>query len=184
MLGVWRGLGAVPTTGLSNASDSGLMLLAWGMRNAKASSHRLLAESPRAAKPPGSLGESPASLSALSGGNALAAPIKKTCPFEFSRHGRPKADTETRPAFLPSEVSQGESQKGKTGFLAREGMQLSKRSKRPSAFTRGSRARLDRKRLNAFVFKLRKANAFACFASHRIQRTKHPVVGSQFRIRQ
>jgi hypothetical protein len=61
---------------------------------------------------------------ACSGRNALAAPIKKTCPFEFTRHGRPKADTETRPAFLPSEVSQGEYQKGITGFLAEEGMRL------------------------------------------------------------
>jgi len=53
---------------------------------------------------------------ACEGSNILAAPIKKTCPFEFTRHGRPKAGTETRPAFLPSEVSQGESQKGKTRF--------------------------------------------------------------------
>jgi hypothetical protein len=52
--------------------------------------------------------------------------FKKTCPFEFIRHGRPMAGTETRPAFLPSEVSQGEFQKGNTGFLAREGMHLSK----------------------------------------------------------
>ncbi|MEW6206150.1 MAG: hypothetical protein AB1516_12590, partial [Pseudomonadota bacterium] len=42
--------------------------------------------------------------------------FKKTCPFEFTRHGRPKAGTETRPALLPSEVSQGESQKGKYRF--------------------------------------------------------------------
>jgi hypothetical protein len=54
VLGAWSGLGAVPI-GLSNASDSGLMLLAWGMRNANASSHRFLSEPPRAAKPPGSL---------------------------------------------------------------------------------------------------------------------------------
>ncbi|WP_156799669.1 hypothetical protein [Limnobacter sp. MED105] len=132
-------MGAKPT-GLSKASDSGLMLLAWGMRNAKASSHRLLSESPRAAKPPGSLAKpasrfctqaspvpyiahrkSPAPLPARSGGNTLAAPIKKTCPFEFTRHSRPKAGTETRPAFLPSEVSQGEFQKGKDRFSGARG---------------------------------------------------------------
>jgi len=44
--------------------------------------------------------------------------FKKTCPFEFTRHGRPKAGTETRPAFLPSEVSQCDFKKGSTGFLA------------------------------------------------------------------
>ena len=59
---------------------------------------------------------SPVQLPARSGRNALAAPIKKTCPFEFTRHGRPTAGTETRPALLPSEVSQGESQKGKYRF--------------------------------------------------------------------
>ena len=53
VLGAWSGLGAVPI-GLSNASDSGLMLLAWGMRNANASSHRFLSEPPRAAKQPAS----------------------------------------------------------------------------------------------------------------------------------
>jgi len=42
--------------------------------------------------------------------------FKKTCPFEFTRHGRPWAGTETRPALLPSEVSQGEYQKGKYRF--------------------------------------------------------------------
>ena len=31
---------------------------------------------------------------ACEGSNILAAPIKKTCPFEFTRHGRPKAGTE------------------------------------------------------------------------------------------
>jgi hypothetical protein len=44
--------------------------------------------------------------------------FKKTCPFEFTRHGRPKAGTETRLAFLPSEVSQCDFKKGSTGFLA------------------------------------------------------------------
>ena len=58
---------------------------------------------------------------ACEGSNILAAPIKKTCPFEFPRHGRPKAGTETRPAFLPSEVSQGESQKGKYRFSGARG---------------------------------------------------------------
>jgi hypothetical protein len=42
--------------------------------------------------------------------------FKKTCPFEFTRHGRPWAGAETRPALLPSEVSQGEYQKGKYRF--------------------------------------------------------------------
>ena len=42
--------------------------------------------------------------------------FKKTCPFEFTRHGRPWAGTETRLALLPSEVSQGEYQKGKIRF--------------------------------------------------------------------
>ncbi|MFP5483863.1 MAG: hypothetical protein ACLGGW_11365, partial [Gammaproteobacteria bacterium] len=42
--------------------------------------------------------------------------FKKTCPFEFTRHGRPWAGTETRPCVLPSEVSQGEYQKGKYRF--------------------------------------------------------------------
>jgi len=44
--------------------------------------------------------------------------FKKTCPFEFTRHVRPMAGTETRPFFLPSEVSQCEFKKGSTGFLA------------------------------------------------------------------
>ncbi|EDM84510.1 hypothetical protein LMED105_03145 [Limnobacter sp. MED105] len=42
--------------------------------------------------------------------------FKKTCPFEFTRHGRPWAGTETRPALLPSEVSQVDIQKGKIRF--------------------------------------------------------------------
>jgi hypothetical protein len=44
--------------------------------------------------------------------------IKKTCPFEFTRHGRLKAGTEARPSFLPRSVSQCELQKGSTGFQA------------------------------------------------------------------
>ncbi|EDM82121.1 hypothetical protein [Limnobacter sp. MED105] len=64
---------------------------------------------------------SPTQVSARSGCDALAAPIKKTCPFEFTRHGRPKADTETRPALLPSEVSQGEFQKGRIRFSGARG---------------------------------------------------------------
>ena len=44
--------------------------------------------------------------------------FKKTCPFEFTRHGRPLVDTETRPYSLPSSVSQFEFKKGNSGFLA------------------------------------------------------------------
>ena len=36
--------------------------------------------------------------------------FKKTCPFEFTRHGRPQVDTESRPSFLPRSVSQCEFQ--------------------------------------------------------------------------
>jgi hypothetical protein len=61
---------------------------------------------------------------ACSGRNAFAAPIKKTCLFEFTRHVRLHADTEPRSSVLPGSVSQGEYQKGITGFLAEEGMRL------------------------------------------------------------
>jgi hypothetical protein len=58
----------------------------------------------------------PAEFNAQSAAVFRSLAFKKTCPFEFTRHGRPKAGTETRPCLLPSEVSQGESQKGKSRF--------------------------------------------------------------------
>jgi hypothetical protein len=42
--------------------------------------------------------------------------LKKTCPFEFTRHGRLQAGTEARPSFLPRSVSQCEYQKGVNRF--------------------------------------------------------------------
>jgi hypothetical protein len=47
----------------------------------------------------------------------LGAHFKKTAPFEWIRSGRPHADTETRPALLPSEVSKNPFNKGSSGFL-------------------------------------------------------------------
>jgi len=45
--------------------------------------------------------------------------FKKTCPFEFTRHVQPQADTKAWRSFLPSLVSQCEFKKGKSGFLAK-----------------------------------------------------------------
>ena len=47
----------------------------------------------------------------------LGAHFKKTAPFELIRSGRLHADTETRPALLPSEVSKNQFNKGSSGFL-------------------------------------------------------------------
>ena len=42
--------------------------------------------------------------------------LKKTAPFDFLRSVRLQADTETRLAFLPSEVSKNKFKKGSSGF--------------------------------------------------------------------
>ena len=47
----------------------------------------------------------------------LGAHFKKIAPFEWIRSARPQADTETRPALLPSEVSKNPFKKGLSGFL-------------------------------------------------------------------
>ena len=47
----------------------------------------------------------------------LGAHFKKTAPFELIRSGRLHADTETRPALLPSSVSKNPFKKGSRGFL-------------------------------------------------------------------
>jgi hypothetical protein len=47
----------------------------------------------------------------------LGAHFKKTAPFELIRSGRLHADTETRPALLPSSVSKNQFNKGSSGFL-------------------------------------------------------------------
>ncbi|KYP10513.1 MAG: hypothetical protein A0129_12550 [Limnobacter sp. CACIAM 66H1] len=47
----------------------------------------------------------------------LGAHFKKTAPFELIRSGRLHADTETRPALLPSSVSKNQFKKGFSGFL-------------------------------------------------------------------
>ena len=98
------------------------------MRDAKASSHRLLKQSPLAANRVGRLdlesaercdkAANPESLGdprktvviqslpkpspeICADSIALASPFKKACPFEFTRHVRLQADTEFRPCLLP-----------------------------------------------------------------------------------
>uniref|UniRef100_UPI0025C295A7 hypothetical protein n=1 Tax=Limnobacter sp. UBA7229 TaxID=1946762 RepID=UPI0025C295A7 len=47
----------------------------------------------------------------------LGAHFKKTAPLEWIRSGRLQADTETRPALLPSSASKNPFKKGLSGFL-------------------------------------------------------------------